>query len=341
MVTHFLRRSAFALCASLMTLPAAAQDFSLTDTKGLVEHNVKVEPAEYLGRKVVRLTQSPELARGEAFALLPGTEGFQDGTIEGDLAVKILAPPGVRMPGFIGFAFRAKPDMSAYDLFYIRPGNAHAEDQAMRNHAAQYAAAPNYSWYELRRGWPWVYEAHAAIQKEGWTHIKIEVAGRTARLYVNGATEPTLIVDGMKNQELRGAVALHGSAGEEAYFSNVRVTNAAPQPVKNGSDAAGAWQVKFNTDAGMFDGTLQLRRDGNTLTGTWSGALGNDRPVKGTWRNGYVELTLEAEWPKDRQLGGPGAVTATLAGWIDGDSGKGRMKIEGRTDGLWTATRKP
>ena len=32
---------------------------------------------------------------------------------------------------------------------------------------------------------------------------------------------------------------------------------------------------------------------------------------------------------------------ATLAGWFDGDSAGGRMKVEGRADGRWTATRKP
>jgi hypothetical protein len=34
-------------------------------------------------------------------------------------------------------------------------------------------------------------------------------------------------------------------------------------------------------------------------------------------------------------------VNAFLSGWIDGDSGKGRMRVEGRSDGAWVATRKP
>jgi hypothetical protein len=36
----------------------------------------------------------------------------------------------------------------------------------------------------------------------------------------------------------------------------------------------------------------------------------------------------------------PGTVTAMLAGWIDEDSAQGRMKVEGRADGRWTAIRK-
>jgi hypothetical protein len=172
--------------------------------------------------------------------------------------------------------------------------------------------------------------------------MTIDVAGRVARLYLNGQPQPTLIVDGMKGESLRGGILLFGFQGEEAYFSNIRVTNVAPQPIKNGSDAAGTWQVKLSTDAGMFDGTLQLARDGKTLSGTWSGGLGENLPVKGTWRDGYVELTFTGAWPA--QPGGdgaPGPAVATLAGWIDGDSGKGRGKVADRADGQWMATKKP
>jgi hypothetical protein len=128
--------------------------------------------------------------------------------------------------------------------------------------------------------------------------------------------------------------------GEEAYFSNFRIAHSTPAPVKNGSDAAGAWQVRLSTDYGIFDGTLQLKRDGNRMSGTWSGALGDARPVTGTWRNGYVELSFGAEWPNGAG-GKPATATATLAGWTDGDAASGRMSIQGRADGRWTATRKP
>ena len=144
----------------------------------------------------------------------------------------------------------------------------------------------------------------------------------------------------VKGEDLRGGVALWGYQGEEAYFSNVRITNSTPLPVKNGVDASGTWQVKCSSDAGMFDGVLQLKREGSTVTGTWSGTLGNARPVTGTWREGYVELSFPAEWPNG-QLGKSGSATAILAGWIDGDAASGRMKVEGRADGRWTAMRKP
>ena len=313
-----------------------AQTYPLSDTKDLVLINVKADAVEYKGRKAVRLTNDSEK---DGFALLRGSD-FQDGTVEGDIALKITTPPGVRMPGFVGIAFRARPDASRYELFYVRPGNSRSDDQEMRNHSVQYVSEPDFDWYMLRQKWPWVYEAYAELQAETWTKVRVDVKGRSARLYLNGSEQPSLVVDGLKGEDLRGGVALWGYQGEEAYFSNVRITNATPLPVKNGSDASGTWQVKFSSYAGNFDGTLQLTRDSNKLTGTWSGDLGNARTVTGTWRDGYVELGFNAEWPKQAPRD-PGTGAAALAGWIDGDSAGGRMRVEDLADGRWTARRKP
>ena len=312
-----------------------AQTFALADTKGLVERNVKVESAEFKGRKAVRLTKDPS---GDGFALLPATD-FQDGTIEADFALKMTTPPGVRMPGFIGIAFRARPDASHYELFYVRPGNSQSADQGMRNHSVQYSSEPDFNWYRLRREWPGIYEAYAELQPEAWTHLKIEVAGRSAKLYLNGSAKPSLVVDGLKGEDLRGAVALWGDTGEECYFSNLSITPAAAQPVKNGTDPSGVWDVTLSGDTGPLKGSLKLSRDGDKLTGVWSGALGDNQSIVGAWRDGYVELTFAGNWPQEIGAGAPGPVKVRLAGWFDGASAKGRMTVEGRTDGPWTATR--
>ena len=308
------------------------------DPATLVAHNAKVETADYLGRKAVRLTVESPDKPGGGLAVLPGTD-FQDGTIEADLAVKITTPPGVRMPGFTGITFRGKPDGSEYEMFYLRPRNALADDQAMRNHAVQYCAEPDSGWYRLRREWPFVYESYADIQPETWIHIRIEVAGRAARLYLNGSSKPALVVDGLKSSNLHGGIALWGSAGEESYFTNVRVTPSPAAPIKNGSDAAGTWNVRFLSDAGRFDGAMKLARDGSKLSGTWTGALGDNRPVSGTWRDGFVRLSFDGEWPKDSQDGASGPAPVFLEGWIDDASAGGRMRVAGRADGPWTAQR--
>jgi hypothetical protein len=309
-----------------------SQGFVLTDPNNLVITGGKAEIVEYQGRKALRLITQQQSQ--EVFAFLRGVH-IQDGIIQADIAMKTTTPPGVRMPGFVGIAFRASADASQYDLFYLRPGNSHSEDQAMRNHSVQYVAAPGYDWYALRRNWPWLYESWADLLPEHWSTVKVEIHGRTAKLFVNAAENPSLIVNGLKGELLQGGIALWGYAGEEAYFSNVRVTPAEPQPVTNGSDASGSWSVEFATDYGKYAGTMELHREGDVLKGTWSGDFGKDQPVSGTWRNGYAELTFNGTWP-DKQA----PVTATLAGWFDGDTAKGRMKVEGRADGQWTASRK-
>jgi hypothetical protein len=317
--------------------PAHVQTFTLHDAAGLTAPNVKTEAVSYQGRKCVRLTTAGEDNAG--LVLLPGTD-FQDGVIEADIALKITTPPGVRYPGFIGIAFRTRPDASHYELFYVRPGNSDSADQAQRNHTVQYVAEPGHGWYRLRREWPSIYESNAAVAMETWTKVRIEVAGRGAKLYLNGSTKPSLVIDGMKGEDLHGAIGLWGYTNEEAYFSNVRVTPAAPQNVKNGSDAAGSWEMRSASDAGGGGSVMELHRDGTNVTGTWSGPLGQNRAVTGRSRNGYVEFSFAGEWPQGSRQGAPGPVTVFFAGWIDGDSAHGRMRVEGRSDGTWTATRK-
>lgn len=340
MLKHILNCSAVTLLTAsglFAQSSAHVQTFLLRDAAGLIAPKVKAEAVNYLGRKSVRITMEGD--DHEGLALLPGTD-FQDGVIEADIALKTTVPPGVRYPGFVGIAFRARPDASHYELFYLRPGNSEAADQAMRNHAVQYSSEPAFGWYRLRREWPSIYESHADLALQTWTKVRIEVAGRAAKLYLNGSAKPSLVVDGLRGEDLHGAVGLWGFTEEEAYFSNLRITPAVPQNLKNESDVAGSWEMRYSSDAGRMDAQMELHRDGNSVAGTWSGPLGEALPITGTWRNGFVELTFAGEWPKDVRQGAPGPVSAFLTGWIDGDSGKGRMRVEGRADGAWVAKRK-
>jgi hypothetical protein len=330
-------RKPWFVCSFVAALAAGVASAQTPDTTGIIAPKAKTEAVKYLGRDSVRITVDGEDQAG--LALLPGTD-FQDGVIEVDIALRATTPPGVRYPGFVGIAFRVRADASRYELFYLRPGNSASLDQPQRNHTVQYASEPDFGWYKLRREWPSVYESHSDIAMETWTKVRIEVAGRAAKLFLNGSAQPSLVVDGMKGEDLHGAVGLWGYTDEESYFSNVRITPAAPQELKNGSDVAGSWEMRCPTDSGGFGASLDLRRDGDKVTGTWSGDLGESRAVTGAWRNGYVELSFIGEWSKESRQGAPGPVNVFLAGWIDGDTGKGRMRVEGRADGVWMASRK-
>ncbi|MBS1800227.1 MAG: hypothetical protein JSS95_10410 [Acidobacteria bacterium] len=304
---------------------------SLTTTEGLTPLDAKVEAVEYRGRKAIRVT--PLAKKSNGFALIDGVD-FRDGTIEADFAVKVTIPPPARMPGFTGIGFRLQKDPVRYDLFYVRPGNAVADDQSYRNHSVQYAAEPDYGWPVLRTKWTAIYESYADLEPGAWTKMKIEVHGRHASLYLNGSSKPSLIVDGLKGDSLNGAVGLWGFAGEESYFSNLKITPAGPEPISNGGEAAGAWDVAISTDMGPFNGTAKLTREGTKIAGTWSGSFGNDLPIAGTWRDGYVEFALTGALPD-----GKTEAHVRFAGWVDGDAAKGRMKIEGDAEGKWSAMR--
>jgi hypothetical protein len=339
---HSLRR--FAGAASVLAATsfhgqtlAPIQTFPLRDVSGLITPTVKTEAVTYQGRKCVRITMDGDDRDG--LALLPGTD-FQDGVVEADIALRSAMPPGVRFPGFIGIGFRVHRNASHYELFYLRPGNSDSPDQLMHNHAVQYSSEPDYGWYRLRREWPAVYESHAELAKETWTHLRIEVTGRSAKLYLNGSPQPSLVVDGLKGEDLHGAVGLWSFTGEEAYFSNVRITPATPQDLKNTSDIAGRWQMRYGSDVGGMSAQMELHRDGDKVTGTWTGHLGENRAITGSWRNGYVELSFAGDWPKEMGRGTPGPVNVFLAGWVDGNAAQGRMRAEARSDCTWTAERK-
>jgi hypothetical protein len=193
--------------------------FAIEDGTHLEFVNTAPKPVTYLGRKALQLVAPPD---ANGLALVNGTD-FQDGTIEVDLAG--LPGPGANPTarGFVGVAFRSTPHAAAYEHFYLRPTNGRADDQLRRNHATQYASEPDFPWPKLRGETPGVYESYADLEPGAWTHVRIEVAGVHARLFVNGATQPTLLVNDLKRGTTKGQIALWVGPGTEAYFRDLRV----------------------------------------------------------------------------------------------------------------------
>ena len=71
---------------------------------------------------------------------------------------------------------------------------------------------------------PGKYESYVDLVPGQWTHVKITVAGTTARLYVNGSDQPTLMVNDLKQPPAKGAIALWTGPGTIAHFSDLKVT---------------------------------------------------------------------------------------------------------------------
>ncbi len=208
------------------------QSLALDSTKGLEPHGVVIDTVTYQGREAIQVTSSP--AADKAWAASPaGTGGgivvlpsisFHNGTIDIDVSGK----PGAGAPGdargFVGVGFRVAPDLSKYECVYIRPTNGRADDQLRRNHSTQYTSVPDYEWMRLRSESPGVYESYVDLVPGEWTHLKIEVSGLKMRLYVNGASQPTLVVNDLKRGDTTGGVALWIGVGTEAHFANLRIT---------------------------------------------------------------------------------------------------------------------
>ena len=189
---------------------------------------VKADIAAYNGRRALHMLNDDSTmgssgpSGGESLAIVKGSD-FKDGTIEFDLVGMPRQGSNSQSRGFVGIAFRLQGDVEKFENFYLRFTNGRADDQVRRNHSTQYSAFPDFSWYRLRQESPGVYESYVDIEEKAWTRIKVAVSATKAKLYVNGADQPCLIVNDLKLGESRGRVALWTGSDTEAYFSNLQI----------------------------------------------------------------------------------------------------------------------
>jgi hypothetical protein len=219
-VTQF---AAIAVAISVSAfLPGAltGQSFSLDTAKVLEPHGVTTEPATYKDRKSIHVIPTTDAG---GVVIVSGTS-FHDGVIELEVSGKPGAGADAGARGFVGLAFRTNADASKYECAYVRPTNGRADDQLRRNHATQYISIPEFEWFRLRNETPGKYESYADLVPGEWTKLRIEVSGVKMRLFVNGATQPTLIVNDLKHGDSTGGIALWIGPGTDAYFANLRIT---------------------------------------------------------------------------------------------------------------------
>jgi hypothetical protein len=189
--------------------------------------NGRVLWVEHLGRRALKLAPLEGQESGtdqEISALLLGSD-FGDGIIEVDLSGArrqgYATDDASAFKGFIGVSFRVRGDSA--ERFYLRPENARHESEVFRNRSTQYESSPDHTWQRLRQESPGTYESHADLEAGAWTHVRIEVEGTTARLYVNRAPVPALVVTDLRHGRSRGGIALWTRISSDAYFANLRV----------------------------------------------------------------------------------------------------------------------
>lgn len=199
----------------LISHPAMAQTIDQ-----LTAHHVKLEAADYLGKRAVRIVEDGEVPNGEAYAVVKNVE-FHNGTIEVELAGRPTASAFAGARGFVGLAFRLKD--GRFEYIYLRPTNGRADDQVRRNHSTQYSSFPDFDFARLRKESPEKYESYVDLEAGAWTQCRIVVEGTTARLFVHGAQQPALVVTDLKLGDASGGVALWIGPGTEGYFTGLTI----------------------------------------------------------------------------------------------------------------------
>ncbi len=220
------RLIAVALAFLTAASPSHAQQISLTDLTKAKLKSSTAEITTYNGSQAFKLTpkdpKAPGYAPGGPLAVLDNIH-FHNGAIEVDVAGKPAkgAPESAR--GFIGVIFRVQSE-SRFEIIYLRPNNSHADDQLRRNHSTQYSSEPDWPWERLRKENPGVYESWVDMETGEWTHMRIEVHGTDASLYVNHAKNPCLILHDLKLGDTEGSVGLWMGQDTEGYFRNLTIS---------------------------------------------------------------------------------------------------------------------
>jgi hypothetical protein len=206
--------------------PAMAQEKTVTpDLKALAGGKGGAIPAEATlkwvedakGRPALRVQSSSD----DTVIRLDGIE-FTNGVIEFD-ALGQSAPP---QSSFLGVAFRVV-DAKTHDAVYFRPFNFRAADPDRKAHAVQYISKPQYGWQVLRSEKTGQYEKPIDPPPDGdaWFHARIVVEKPKVSVYVDGAKEPSLVVEELSDRK-GGGVGLWVGPGQGGALANLKITPA-------------------------------------------------------------------------------------------------------------------
>jgi len=156
-------------------------------------------------------------AENQGLAWING-EKFTYGSIEVDIKGK-----DVLQKSFVGIAFHGVND-STMEAVYFRPFNFRTTDPVRKLHAVQYIAPPKFGWKKLREEFPGKYEQpiSPAPDPNEWFHARITVDSKNIKVYVNGNTSPSLVVEPLVHFDGTKIGLWTDGDGE---WKNVRVTN--------------------------------------------------------------------------------------------------------------------
>lgn len=196
-----------AICSLVVLFACAAESQTVQTPQKLAippdsprwELQGQAKSTEYQGRKCLLLD-------GGA-AILKDFE-MRDGIIDVDVAT-----PANR--GFFGMQFRLDKDGANGEWVYLR------------QHKSGYPDAMQYT-PVLNTGANWQiyngpgFTGAVDIPKDVWFHLRLEITGAQAKLFVKDMDKPALVMNDLKSGIQKGQVALHVLIGA-TYFSNFEI----------------------------------------------------------------------------------------------------------------------
>jgi len=180
-----------------------AQSLALPPDSPRWELEGQAKTAEYQGRKAIYLDGGAAIVKDFE---------MRDGVIDVDVAT-----PANR--GFFGIQFRIAKDGADAEWVYLRQHKSGEPD------AMQYTPV-------LHTGLNWQiyngpgFTGRVNIPKESWFHLRLEVSGAQAKLFVKDMDTPALVMPDLKSGVQKGQVALAVLTGA-TYFSNFEIRTTA------------------------------------------------------------------------------------------------------------------
>jgi len=94
------------------------------------------------------------------------------------------------------------------------------------------------------------------------------------------------------------------------------------------ADVTGKWRFDVSLDQGSGSPTFEFKQDGETLTGTYSGAVGEAK-ITGTVKGTEIQFQFDSDFGRIKYEGSI----------KDADHMEGKADYAGQADGVWTAQR--
>jgi hypothetical protein len=200
------------LLASLIltTTPLLAADWQLGINATLIKDG---------DSEIVQLEGKGENTEIGRVAWLKGL-AFTDGTIECEVK---SVNRNDRAHNYLGLVFRVLDD-KRYDLVYLRWRN----DRVFRNRELQYVPVSDGMdrWRDFQGKWN---AARGDLKDGEWIKLRLEVKGKSLKLFLANEKEPALSVDDLASQGPTGSVGVWAfPTSGTGHFRNLKVTPAAP-----------------------------------------------------------------------------------------------------------------